>query len=38
MQELLPNARLRIFPDAGHAPFLSEPEAFTGRLREFLYE
>jgi pimeloyl-[acyl-carrier protein] methyl ester esterase len=38
MRELLPNARLQVFPDAGHAPFLSHPEAFTNRLRELTHE
>jgi pimeloyl-[acyl-carrier protein] methyl ester esterase len=38
MRDLLPNARLHVFPHTGHAPFLSEPEVFTDRLREFLHE
>ncbi|HHW75478.1 MAG TPA: pimeloyl-ACP methyl ester esterase BioH [Xanthomonadaceae bacterium] len=36
MRELLPNARLRVFPGAGHAPFFSHLPDFVAELREFL--
>lgn len=32
----IPGARLRELPGAGHAPFLSRPEAFAAALRPFL--
>jgi pimeloyl-[acyl-carrier protein] methyl ester esterase len=32
----IPSAKLLALTDAGHAPFLSEPSAFSGDLREFL--
>jgi 2-succinyl-6-hydroxy-2,4-cyclohexadiene-1-carboxylate synthase len=38
MAERLPVARVRLIPDAGHAPQLEAPEEFTGVLREFLDE
>ena len=31
---LLPNARLSLYPDAGHAPYLEDPERFNRELRE----
>lgn len=34
----IPGARLRELPDAGHAPFLSRPEAFAAALQPFLAE
>jgi pimeloyl-[acyl-carrier protein] methyl ester esterase len=36
MRNLLPNARLRVLPRAGHAPFFSHPGAFLAELRAFL--
>jgi pimeloyl-[acyl-carrier protein] methyl ester esterase len=36
MLALLPDARLHVFPRAGHAPFFSHPTAFTTELRAFL--
>lgn len=33
---LLPNARLSIIPQAGHMPFWEQPEAFFGRVEQFL--
>ncbi len=33
---MLPGARLRVLEGAGHAPFFSHPEVFTGELRAFL--
>jgi pimeloyl-[acyl-carrier protein] methyl ester esterase len=36
MGNLLPNARLHVFPRAGHAPFFSHLPAFTAELRAFL--
>lgn len=36
MLERLPNARLHIFPGAGHAPFFSHLPAFIAELRAFL--
>ncbi len=35
-QTLLPNARLGVISGAGHAPFLSHPDAFVGELQAFL--
>jgi non-heme chloroperoxidase len=32
---LLPNARLSVYPDSGHAPYLEDPERFNRELREF---
>jgi len=34
----LPQARLEIIPEAGHAPFLSHPEIFLDKLRGFIHE
>ncbi len=36
MARLIPNARLAIIPDAGHAVHLEQPEAFRLTVREFL--
>lgn len=36
MTRLIPNARLAIIPDAGHAVHLEQPEAFRVTVREFL--
>ncbi len=36
LADLLPNARLHIFPDTGHNPFVEETEAFTQIIAEFL--
>lgn len=33
----LPNARLRLLPRCGHAPFLSHPGEFAGALTDFLH-
>jgi 2-succinyl-6-hydroxy-2,4-cyclohexadiene-1-carboxylate synthase len=38
MGELIPEARVRLVPGAGHAPQLEAPAAFTALLREFLDE
>jgi pimeloyl-ACP methyl ester carboxylesterase len=32
----MPNARLRMMPDAGHAPHVSEPGAVAAAILEFL--
>ncbi len=36
LAEHLPQARLAPVPGAGHAPFLSHPDAFLERLEDFL--
>lgn len=36
MRKLLPNARLHVFPGAGHAPFFSHLPDFIAELRVFL--
>jgi pimeloyl-ACP methyl ester carboxylesterase len=36
MAERLPDATVRLVPDAGHAPQLEAPAAFRSLLREFL--
>src|SRR3954452_13687977 len=36
MAERIPDARVRLVPNAGHAPQLEAPDAFTRVLREFL--
>jgi 2-succinyl-6-hydroxy-2,4-cyclohexadiene-1-carboxylate synthase len=36
MAERIPDARVRLVPDAGHAPQLEAPDAFVRLLREFL--
>ena len=36
MWEQLPDARLHIFPHAGHAPFFSHLPEFLAQLRAFL--
>lgn len=36
--KILPDARLRVFSQAGHAPFFSHPSEFTAELRAFLNE
>lgn len=33
---LLPNARLEMMADAGHAPFLEQPAAFNALVRDFI--
>ena len=38
MAERIPHARVRLVPDAGHAPQLEAPDTFTTLLREFLDE
>jgi 2-succinyl-6-hydroxy-2,4-cyclohexadiene-1-carboxylate synthase len=38
MAAALPDARVRLVPDAGHAPQLEAPAEFTGLLLEFLDE
>ncbi len=38
MAGLIPNARLAIIPDAGHAVHLEQPEAFRRTVDEFLME
>jgi 2-succinyl-6-hydroxy-2,4-cyclohexadiene-1-carboxylate synthase len=38
MAEQIPDARVRLVPDAGHAPQLEAPATFTAFLREFLDE
>lgn len=38
LQQLLPAAALHIFPQAGHAPFLSQRPAFIAQLRAFVDE
>lgn len=37
LAEHLPQARLEIFPNAGHAPFLSHPALFLEKLRDFIH-
>lgn len=32
----VPDARLAVFADAAHAPFLSDPPAFSTRIRDFI--
>ena len=36
LKEKLPQARLKLFEDCGHFPFLSQPHAFNAVLEEFL--
>jgi proline iminopeptidase len=38
MQRALPNARLKVFQNSGHVPFLEEPEAYAEVLSRFLVE
>jgi 3-oxoadipate enol-lactonase len=38
MAEKIPNARLQILPDCGHAPFLECPDEFYHAIRSFLLE
>lgn len=38
MMELIPNAQLKIFEHAAHAPFISHPEEFCAELNSFLRE
>jgi 2-succinyl-6-hydroxy-2,4-cyclohexadiene-1-carboxylate synthase len=38
MAERIPDARVKLVPDAGHAPQLEAPSHFTALLREFLDE
>ncbi|MFN4326950.1 MAG: alpha/beta fold hydrolase [Azonexus sp.] len=35
---LIPGARLAVFDDCAHAPFLSRPEDFIARARDFLHD
>jgi len=35
-RRLIPNASLTVIPQAGHAPFEEQPEAFLARFEEFL--
>ncbi|MDE3094503.1 MAG: 2-succinyl-6-hydroxy-2,4-cyclohexadiene-1-carboxylate synthase [Chloroflexota bacterium] len=36
MRDRMPDARVRIVPDAGHAPHLEQPAAFAPLVKEFL--
>jgi proline iminopeptidase len=36
IQTHLPNARLVLFPESGHSPYLDEPESYLGVVTEFL--
>lgn len=36
MQQALPHARVRVFPNASHMPFYEEPEAYYAALSTFL--
>jgi 2-hydroxymuconate-semialdehyde hydrolase len=36
--QLMPNARLHCIPDAGHIPFMDQPQVFNDILLEFLRE
>ena len=36
MRARLPDARLVVFPDSGHAPYLDEPESYFGEIARFL--
>lgn len=36
LAQQLPQARLEIIPEAGHAPFLSHPEVFLEKLKDFI--
>lgn len=38
MQARLPDARLVVFPESGHAPFIDEPDAYFGEIDRFLSE
>jgi pimeloyl-ACP methyl ester carboxylesterase len=38
MQEIIPNARLKVIPNAGHIPMWENPPAFNAALLEFLRE
>lgn len=38
MLKALPDARMRVFAQAGHAPFFSHPSEFTAELRAFFNE
>ena len=33
LAEVVPNAELTVWPEAGHAPFLSQPDRFRSWLR-----
>ncbi len=37
-ENLMPNARLKRIPGAGHAPFIGDPEAFSNTVLEFCHE
>ncbi|MCS7066246.1 MAG: alpha/beta hydrolase [Fimbriimonadales bacterium] len=36
LKTLYPHAQIHTFPDAGHFPYLNQPQAFTRLLREFI--
>jgi proline iminopeptidase len=36
LADLLPNAHLEVFDDAGHSPNVDRPEAFLDAVRAFL--
>ena len=38
MQQAMPNARLKVFPNSSHTPFFEEPEAYRECLLDFLAE
>ena len=38
LKDELPQARLEIFPNAAHAPFLADPERFTTLLTDFCHD
>jgi pimeloyl-[acyl-carrier protein] methyl ester esterase len=35
---LIPDARVELFADCAHAPFISRPDDFRERLRAFLHD
>lgn len=37
LQATLPNARLEIFADAAHAPFLNNPDHFAALIGDFAH-
>jgi non-heme chloroperoxidase len=38
MQKTIPNARLEIFEDVGHALFVDDPDRFNGLLEDFIFD
>jgi pimeloyl-ACP methyl ester carboxylesterase len=38
MDDIIPNSSLKIFPGAGHIPFLFEPEIFVQSILNFVKE